>query len=51
MVNFLTLLALMTDKHYTKFFLSLQSYIDNAFGVFHSPILHSHMMPVPFPPT
>ena len=33
MVNFLMLLALMTDDHFKSFFLSQQSHVENNFGV------------------
>ena len=33
MVNFLTLLSIMTDEHFATFFSSQQSYIENTFSV------------------
>ena len=40
MVNFLMLLALMTDDHFKSFFLSQQSHVENNFGVY-TPFLVS----------
>lgn len=49
MVNFLMLLSLMTDEHFTMFFRSLQSYIENTFGVFHNTIPSYSRVLIPIP--
>ena len=48
MVNFLMLLALMTDDHFKSFFLSQQSHVENNFGVY-TPFLVSITFQFPIP--
>ena len=50
MVNFLMLLALMTDDHFKSFFLSQQSHVENNFGVCHSWFCRDLIPPYPHTP-